>query len=150
MTADEVNDYYLQRAIAMFDNIVGRTCIHVDASTKEPQVCKRIYDLRVEEGVVLGECEWVSPCEERPDSLTDGLAIGADLLDVGIDWWLDLYFDWYLVFSFPLVEKAVSGNLTWVDEFLGTTVRNRTVPRPPPESDGTHLLPDLEALRFYG
>lgn len=150
MTSDEVNATYLARAVAMFPRISGNPCVNVVAETGEVQVCRRIFDLRVDEGVLWGECEWVEPIEDRPDSLTDGLAIGSDLLDVGEDWWLDIYFDWYLVFAPALVNSSLRGDHSWVKDFLRNTIRNRTMPRPPPLEDTTHRLSDHEALQYYG
>lgn len=150
MTEDEVNQHYLSLAVAMFPSISDKPFVHVDAEAKDVLVCRSIFGLRVEEGVVLGECDWVQPAEKRPDSLTDRLAIGSDLLDVGIDWWLDMYFDWFLVFDAELVAKATADDLTWVEEFLSNVRRHRTIPRPPPGTDSTHLLPKDEAPEYYG
>lgn len=150
MNREAVNDYYLQRAIAMFERINGQPCLHLDTTTKKVHQSKRIYDLRVDEGVIWGYCDWIQPPEERPDSLTDGLAIGADLLDVGADWWLDLYFNWFFIFSIPLVERAMSHDHSWIEGFLATTVCNRTIPRPPPSTHSIDAMPMEEALRYYG
>lgn len=159
MTSDEVNAAYLAKAVAMFPRISGNPCVNVVAETREVQVCHRIYDLSVADsnspswmnpGVLYGMCEWREPAENRPDSLTDGLAIGSDLLDVGDDWWLDIYFNWYLVFSPAFVNSSLRGDHSWVEDFLHKTIRNRTIPRPPPSEDTTHLLSDREALQYFG
>lgn len=151
MTSDEVNATYLARAVAMFSRISGNPCVNLDAETREVQVCHRIYELGVVDDMLLaGMCEWKEAAENRPDELTDGLRIGSDLLDVGDDWWLDIYFDWYLIFTPSFVDRSLRGDHSWVDEFLHTTIRNRTIPRPPPEEDTTHVLSDREALRYFG
>jgi hypothetical protein len=150
MTSDEVNEFYLRRATAMFLAISGKPCVHLCASTKEVQLCRTIYNLGTDDGVLYGECDWVKPQDERDDSLTNGLAIGSDLLDVGVGWWLDLYFDWYYIFTPEYVDRSFGDDHSWVDGFLTGKDRNRTIPRPPPGADSTHLLLDEEALRYYG
>ena len=150
MTEDQVNQHYLLLAIEMFPRVSGRPFVHVDAESRDVHFCRSISELRVKEGVLYGECDWVLPMEERPDSLTDGLAIGSDLLDVSSKWWLDIYFDWYLIFDAAVLAKATEGDSTWVGEFLATVRRNRTIPRPPPGTDSTQLLTNAEALRYYG
>ena len=151
MTYDDINDLYLGRAARMFSRVNGKPCVNVDAETGAVHVCRSIHDLRVdEEGVVEGVCDWLDPDAPRPDELTDGLAIGCDLLDVGDDWWFDIYFGWYYVFRPDLVGRSLDGDHAWVRDFLATTVRNRTVPRPPPEVSDTIPRDDPSATRFYG
>jgi hypothetical protein len=103
-----------------------------------------------EEGVVEGVCDWLDSADSRPDELTDGLAIGCDLLDVGDDWWFDIYFGQYYVFRPDLVGRSLNGDHSWVGDFLATTVRNRTVPRPPPPVSDTIPRDDPSATRFFG
>jgi hypothetical protein len=93
---------------------------------------------------------WQVPCEDRPNELTDELAIGSDLLDVGDGWWFDIHFNWFLVFELGLVERSLKGDHSWVTEFLLHTKRNRTIPLPPPVNDQTDLLPEAEALSYFG
>lgn len=151
MTRDEVDAYYLAKAIAMFPRINNSPFIHVDANTRDVKICKRLFDLKVlHNDLVNGWCEWNEPEECRLPELTDELSIGSGLIDVGNDWWLDIYFEWYLVFAPEFVSRSLSGDHFWVDDFLQKTVRNRTIPRPQPSMDKTHLLTDGEALKYYG
>ena len=150
MTGDEVNMTYLSKAEAMFEQLDGQPCVNVDANAGHVHVCNRIYDLLIADEVVEGMCDWKDSFDRRPDELTDGMAIGSDLLDVGNDWWLDMYFNWYFVFTPRFVKLSILGDDSWVTEFLHTVIRNRTIPRPPPFADTTHLLPNLEALKYFG
>jgi hypothetical protein len=150
MTADEVNATYLARAAAMFPRLSGQPCVNIDANTGDVHLCKRLYDLQVDFDTLLGTCDWQDPAEDRPDELTDEMCIGSDLLDASDDWWFDIYFNWYLVFTPALVDRSLKGDHSWVSEFLRKTNRNRTIPRPPPLDDKTHLLPSVEALKYWG
>ena len=151
MTPDQVNAQYLARAVAMFPNVNNNPFVHLDANTREVQICKRVFDLSVlHNDLVHGWCEWAEQENRRPPELTDELSIGSGLLDVGNNWWLDIYFDWYLVFAPELVSRSLGGDCMWVDTFLLETIRNRTVPRPQPSMDTTHLLSDSEAMQYYG
>lgn len=150
MTDEEVNAFYLAKANAMFGKIEGAPCVHVDAQTGEVYVCNEVSELEIDDDMLVGFCAWQLPSDARPDELTDSLAIGSDLLDVGDSWWFDIYFNWYLVFEPALVQRSLQGDHSWVAEFLRLTKRNRTIPRPPPADDKTHLLPDSEALSYYG
>jgi len=150
MTSDEVNQAYLDKAAAMFASVTGKPCVNVDANSGKVHYCRRIYDLSVAEDQLDGSCDWLDAEDARPDELTDIWAISADLLDVGDTWWLDLYFDWYFVFTREFVERSARGDHSWVAGFLAAVVPNRTIPRPPPAADTTHLLPATEALKYFG
>ena len=150
MTYDDINDLYLGRAAKMFPRVDGKPCVIVDAETGAVHVCRSIHDLRVDEGVVEGVCDWLDPDEPRPEEMTDGLAIGCDLLDVGEGWWFDIYFGQYYVFRPDLVGRSLNGDHAWVRDFLATTVRNRTVPRPPANASGTTPREGPPATRFFG
>ncbi len=150
MIDEEVNKTYLDSAAAMFPVVSGKPCVNVDAKTGEVHYCHRLYNLSIADDVLEGVCDWRESADDRPDELTDGVAIGSDLLDVGDGWWLDMYFEWYFVFTPEFVSRSSRGDHLWVSEFLLTTTHNRTIPRPPPPEDVTHLLPDAEALKYYG
>ena len=150
MNSEEVNQTYLDRAAAMFSVVNGRPCVNVDAKTGEVYYCNRLDDLSTADDVLEGMCDWQASDDERPDELTDGVAIGSDLLDVGENWWLDMYFEWYFVFKPEFIERSSRGDHSWVPEFLHTITHNRTIPRPPPSDDMTHLLPEADALKYYG
>lgn len=150
MTNDEVNKTYLNRAAAMFASVSGKPYVNLDAKTGEVHYCRRLHDLVIADDVLEGTCDWQDSDDDRPDELTDGLAISSDLLDVGEDWWFDMYFNWYLVFSPAFVSRSASGDHSWVADFLKQVVPNRTIPRPPPSEDTTHMLPDSEALKYFG
>lgn len=124
VTDDDTNTEYLLRASQLFPRIEGKPFANVQAATGAVCVGQRIHSLRVDDGVLCGECDWLTPPNERPQELTDGLAIGSDLLDVGHDWWLDRYFDWYFVFDENPVDRSLKNDFTWVREFL--TARGRT------------------------
>jgi hypothetical protein len=102
----------------MIPRIEGKPCVNIDTMDRKAYTCRRIGELAIEEDAVYGMCEWVDPAEARPDELTDGLAISQDGLQVGPDWWLDTYFNWYLVFTPELVARSLAGDHSWVDEFL--------------------------------
>ena len=150
MTDDDIDNLYLERAARMFARINGQPCVNVDTATGTVYVCRKMHDLRVDEGVVEGVCDWLDADDARPEELTDGLAICGALLDVGDDWWFDIYFGWYFVFSADLVERSLQGDHSWVRDFLATTVRHRTVPRPPPEASGTIPREGPAALQYFG
>lgn len=150
MTSDEVNKTYLNRAAAMFARVSGKPCVNVDARTGKVHYCDRIYDLNILDDALEGTCDWQESDDDRPDELTEGLGIGSDLLDVGEDWWFDMYFDWYLVFSTRFVSRSACGDHSWVPDFLAQVVPNRTIPRPPPTENATHTLPEHEALQYFG
>ena len=103
---------------AMIAEIEGKPCIHVDAKDNSVFVCRRICDLDVNEVSVEGMCHWVDPEDARPGELTDGLMISCDCLKIGPGWWLDTYFNWYLVFDPTLVAKSLDGDHSWVTSFL--------------------------------
>jgi hypothetical protein len=110
----------LRLAVAEFiARVEGKPCVNVcrDGSVF---VCRRIYQLRVDEDSLDGECEWVDPPSARPEELTDGLSIGISpsLIRIGPDWWHDEYFHWYFVFDPVLVARSVAGEHSWVPEFL--------------------------------
>lgn len=150
MTDDDINNIYLGRAARMFSRISGKPCVSIAAATGAVYVCRNIHDLRVNEGAVEGICDWLDSDDSRPDELTDGLSIGCDLLDVGDDWWFDIYFGCYYVFSSDLVERSMKDDHAWVRDFLATTVRNRTVPRPPANAPGTIPPKGSSATRYFG
>lgn len=150
MTDEDIDNMYLGRAARMFARISGKPCVNIDAETRAVFVCRRIHNLRVEQGVVWGMCDWHDPAESRPDELTDELAIGCDLLDVGENWWFDIYFGWYLVFDPELVARSLDNQHSWVPEFLQKTVRSRTKPRPPPGVCDTSDRTGDAATEFFG
>lgn len=110
MTSEEVSQTYLDRAAAMFSLVNGKPCVHVDAKTGKVHYCDRLYDLGTSDDVLEGMCDWRVSADERPDELTDGVAIGSDLLDVGVDWWHDLYFDWFFVFTPDYIDRSSRGD----------------------------------------
>ncbi len=150
MTDNDVDNMYLGRAARMFSRINGKPCVNIDANTRTVYVCRSIQDLRVNEGVVEGVCDWLDSGDSRPDELTDGLAIGCDLLDVGDDWWFDIYFSWYFVFNPDLVRRSFNHDHSWVQGFLTTTARHRTVPRPPPHASDKAYQEGSTATQFFG
>lgn len=119
---DERDAKALAAARAMIPRIDRKPCVNIDACDRTVYVCRQIRDLCVtDEGVIEGYCDWMDPSDKRPDELTDGLAIGCDCLVVGNGWWLDTYFNWYFVFDPPLVSRSLSGDHSWVANFLETT-----------------------------
>ncbi|MFO0955920.1 MAG: hypothetical protein U0800_00470 [Isosphaeraceae bacterium] len=103
---------------AMILEIEGKPCVHIDGRDRSVFVCRRVHDLDVNETSVAGECDWVDPEAARPDELTDGLVISCDCLKIGPGWWLDTYFDWYLVFETTRVAMSLGGDHSWVNSFL--------------------------------
>jgi hypothetical protein len=126
MLDEDIDDMYLGRAARMFTRISDQPFVSIDTATTRSYVCVRIGNLRVNEGVAEGTCEWQDPPESRPDEMTDGIAIGCDLLDVGEDWWFDMYFHWYYVFEQSLVSRSLNGDDSWVPSFVEVTQRTRS------------------------
>jgi hypothetical protein len=110
--------------VTMIPLIHGKPCVNV---TSDGSVCvsRRIFGIRVEWDSIgqsvfyqlLAKNAWVDPPRKRPDSLTEGLAIGSDCLEVGPTWWFDTYFRWWFVFDPALVARTVAGDHSWVGEF---------------------------------
>lgn len=123
-------DDYRDLRLAVADLIArveGKPCVNVcrDGSVF---VCQRIYQLRVDEDSLDGECEWVDPPSARPEELTDGMSIGLSLLRIGPDWWCDDYFHWYMVFDPALVARSVAGDHSWVPAFLKSAAQQKAKP----------------------
>jgi hypothetical protein len=108
----------LAKLRVMIPLIEGKPCVNVDTLDRKAYACRRIGELEIEEDAIYGMCEWLDPDDARPDELTPGLAISNDCLEVGPDWWLDTYFNWYLVFDPELAARSLAGDHSWVDEFL--------------------------------
>jgi hypothetical protein len=104
--------------MAMIALAEGKPIVHVD-SDGDVLVCRRISGLQLEFGdLFCGECDWIDPPEARPDELTDEMAIGTDLLELGPGWWYDSYFRWFFVYEPALVVRSMVGDHSWVPEFL--------------------------------
>lgn len=126
MNSEDIDDMYLGRAARMFSRINDKPCVCIDTLAMKSYVCFKIHDLQVNEGVVEGICDWQDPAENRLNEMTEGIAIGCDLLDVGDVWWFDMYFQWYYVFDQKLASHSLTGDHSWVSGFVKRTERNRT------------------------
>jgi len=107
--------------LAMIPLAEGKAAVHVDGRDGSVFVCRRLSGLRLaaEECVFFGECDWVDPPEARPGELTDGMAISyPDCLHLGPGWFLDGYFNWYMVCEPSLVARSLAGDRSWVPAFL--------------------------------
>lgn len=98
--------------------VEGRPCLNLNAWNKAVHVCRRVSELRLDETSLQGMCDWVDPESARPDELTDGIMISCDCLAIGRDWWLDTYFQWYMIFDPALIARSEKGDHSWVDAFL--------------------------------
>jgi hypothetical protein len=120
-------DENLRAAVrAMIPEVEGKPCVHVGGDDRSVFVCRRISGIGIDEDSLNGVCDWVDPADARPDELTDGLAISCDCLRIGPGWWLDTYFNWYLVFDPALVSRSLAGDHSWVPAFLESVSRGRT------------------------
>jgi hypothetical protein len=109
--------------MAMIPLAEGKPVVLVDETDQSVFVCRRVSGLHLvrDECVFYGECDWVDPPEERPDELTDGMAISyPDCLDLGPGWWYDSYFHWYFVYEPTLVAQSLAGDHSWVAGVLAS------------------------------
>jgi len=108
--------------VKMIPRIYGKPCVMV--SRDGPVfVSRRIFGIRIEWAwaeyyLLRARNSWVDPQRARPDSLTAGLRIGNDDLEVGSEWWLDKYFRWWFVFKPECVARSLAGDHSWVEGFL--------------------------------
>ena len=137
-------------AMRMFSRVNGNPCANVDLQSGDVFVSTTIVDLRVEDQTLFALCDWIEPDENRPFEMTNETVISGGLLDVGEHWWLDLYFDWFLVFDPDLVSLALSGIHDWVSDFITTANRNRTVSRPPPSMRDDSFPGRFSEMQYYG
>jgi hypothetical protein len=122
--------------MAMIPLAEGKPAIHVDGRDGSVFVCRRLSGLRLapEECVFSGWCDWVDPPEARPGELTDGLAISyPDCLHLGPGWFLDGYFNWYMVYEPSLVARSLAGDHFWVPAFLKSVCPPQKKPKEKPK-----------------
>ena len=150
MTDDEVDRAYLELASEMFPTIHGKPCANVDTASGEVFVSMTITDFRIEDQTLYALCEWMEPDEIRPPELTNETVISGALLDVGQQWWLDIYFGWFLVFDSKLVSQSLNGNHEWVRDFLKNVHKTRTIPRPQPSMRGSDFPDPYSEMQYYG
>lgn len=121
--------------VQMIPLIYGKPCVNFASYDGTVNVSRRIYGLKIDWSSIgksvfyeiHGKNDWVDPPRKRPDSLTDGLAIGSDCLEVGPMWWFDTYFRWWLVFDPALVARSMAGDHSWTAEFLQLLARPTAV-----------------------
>jgi hypothetical protein len=117
--------------LAMIRLAEGKPAVHVDGHDGSVCVCRRLSDLRLalDECTLYGWCDWVDPPEARPGELSDGLAISyPDCLQLGPGWFVDGYFNWYMVYEPSLVARSLAGDHSWVPAFL----KSAAPPKPEP------------------
>lgn len=124
---------------AMIPLVEGKPAVHVDAHDGSVYVCRRVSDLRLapEESTFYGWCDFVDPPEGRPDELSNGMAISyPDCLRLGPGWWLDTYFNWYMVYDAALVARSLAGDHSWVPMFLKSASVPTAAPGTAPDQAG--------------
>jgi hypothetical protein len=117
---------------AMIPLAEGKPAVHVDGRDGSVLVCRRVSGLRLApaECTFYGWCDWVAPPEARPGELTDGMAISyPDCLRLGPGWWLDGYFNWYMVYEPSLVARSLAGDHSWVPAFLKSVAPPKKKPK---------------------
>jgi hypothetical protein len=118
----------------------GKPAVHVDGRDGSVCVCRRLSDLRLalDECTLYGWCDWVDPPEARPGELSDGLAISyPDCLQLGPGWFLDGYFNWYMVYEPSLVARSLAGDHAWVPAFLKSVSPSKPEPGAAPDTGPT-------------
>jgi hypothetical protein len=105
---------------ALLPEVEGKPCVNVGGHDGGVYVCRRISGLATDEDCLNGACDWVDPADDRPDELTDGLAISCDCVRIGPGWFQDMYFGWYFVFDPALVGRSLAGDHSWVRSFLAS------------------------------
>lgn len=126
--------------LAMIPLAEGKPAVHIDGRDGSVLVCRRLSDLRLapERCALYGWCDWADPPEARPAELTDGLKISyPDCLRLGPGWFLDAYFDWYMVYDPALVARSLAGDHSWVPAFLAEVSRRKAEPKAAPDRGGT-------------
>jgi|GEM_PF-5334517 len=127
--------------VKMIPIIYGKPCVCATSRGGSVFVSKKIFGVRIEWGSigqsinyqVLAENAWVDPPRTRPDSLTEGLAIGHDCLEVGPNWWFDTYFRWYFVFDPEMVAQSLAGDHSWMPTFLNSVSQPKAEPGAAPD-----------------
>jgi hypothetical protein len=117
----------------------GKPAVHVDGGDGSVFVCRRVSGLRLapEECTFYGWCDWVDPPEARPGELSDGMAISyPDYLRLGPGWWLDGYFNWYMVYDPALVARSLAGDHSWAQGFLQSVSAPKAEPARASDSGG--------------
>ena len=117
---DYWNDDLRKAVHAIIPEVEGKPGVNVGGPEGEVYVCRRISGLHTDEDCFNGQCDWVDPSDDRPDELTDGMAIDCSSVRVGPGWWQDLYFGWYFVFDPALVARSMTGDHSWVKPFLAS------------------------------
>jgi hypothetical protein len=118
--------------VKMIPLIYEKPCVLVNSRDASVFVSKRIFGISIE-WFSIGQLvwyevnarnTWVDPPRKRPDSLTDGLSIGSDCLEVGPLWWFDTYFRWWFVFKPEFVGQSQAADHSWVRGFLRSRSRH--------------------------
>lgn len=109
----------LRRAVhALIPRVEGRPVVNIGDGEDGIYICRRIQSLHIDEDSFVGQCEWATPVDIRPDELTDEMTICCDHVRLGPGWWLDTYFNWFFVYSPRLVALSLAGDHSWVKPFL--------------------------------
>ena len=122
--------------MAMIPLAEGKPAVHVGGHDGSVFVCRRLSGLRLApaECTFYGWCDWVDPPEARPEELSDGLAISyPDCFQFGPGWFLDSYFNWYMVYDPALVARSLVGDHSWVSAFLKSVSPPKAEPDAAPD-----------------
>lgn len=123
----------LRRAVhALIPRVEGRPVVNIGVEEGGVYICQRISSLHTNEDSFVGQCEWATPADVRPDELTDEMTISCAHVRLGPGWWLDTYFNWYFVYAPELVARSLAGDHSWAKSLLRAERRGPHVDAPDP------------------